>query len=373
MIDREQLVELFINLCRINSPPRQEREVVDFVKNYLSNLGLYIKEDRAGEAVGGNANNVIATLPANRSGAPKIFFSAHFDTVEPNPNLRVVIKDEIIKSDGTSILGSDDKSGMAAILQAVRAVVENDLPHGQIQLLFSICEEVGLLGARHLDMALVDSDYGFVFDSGSPVGTVINSAPTHDSMRFKVIGRPAHAGVQPEKGISAIKIAADAISQMTLGRIDEETTANIGVIEGGTANNIVCPEVNVRAEARSRSVEKVDAQTRHMIDCFEQAAARAGGQVEVQKDRHYTGYLLTDDQPQVKLAMEAIRDVGLEPNFRPTGGGSDGSIYLDRGLPSVVLGTPMEHIHTHQEQTPIAALVKSSEIALAIIRRAAGA
>jgi tripeptide aminopeptidase len=182
-IQNDRLVELFTTLCRINSPPREERAVVEYVKGFLRGLGLEVREDNAAQAVGGNANNLVATLPANISGAPKIFFGAHFDTVEPNPNLKIIIQDGIIRTDGTSILGADDKAGMSAILEAIRIVVENNLPHGQIQLLLTVCEEIGLRGARALDLSLVDSDFGFVYDTGPPVGTVITQTPTHDTMQ----------------------------------------------------------------------------------------------------------------------------------------------------------------------------------------------
>lgn len=367
-IQNDRLVELFTTLCRINSPPRQERAVVEYVKGFLHGLGLELREDNAAEIVGGDANNLIATLPANITGAPKIFFSAHFDTVEPNPNLKIIVQDGIIKTDGTTVLGADDKAGMSAILEAVRIVVENNLPHGQIQLLLTVCEEIGLRGARALDLSLVDSDFGFVYDTGPPVGTVITQTPTHNTMRVHLIGKPAHAGVEPEKGINAIQIAAHAISQMKLGRIDAETTANIGSIHGGQATNVVCPEVVITAEARSLNSDKVNAQVAHMTQLFEQAAQQFGGQAIIEIDRHYEGYTLTEDDLPVQVVRRALHKLGMDAPMRPTGGGSDANVFIARGLPCCVVGTAHQKVHTHEEFVRIEDLAKSVDLTLAIIR-----
>lgn len=370
-VQNDRLVELFTTLCSINSPPRQEREVVEYVKGFLRGLGLELREDNAAQAVGGNANNLIATLPANISDAPKIFFSAHFDTVEPNPNLKIIIQDGIIRTDGTSILGADDKAGMSAILEAIRIVVENNLPHGQIQLLLTVCEEIGLLGARALDLSLVNSDFGFVYDTGPPIGTVITQTPTHGKLHVRIVGRPAHAGVEPEKGISAIQIAAHAISQMRLGRIDDETTANIGVIRGGQATNVVCPEVEILAEARSLNREKADAQIAHMARCFEQAAQQFGGQAVIEIERHYEGYTLTENDLPVQVVRRALQRLGMDAPVRPTGGGADANVFIARGLPCCVVGTAHQKIHTHEEFVQIDDLARSVDLTLAIIREVA--
>lgn len=345
--------------------------MVEYVKGFLRGLGLELREDNAAEIVGGDANNLVATLPANITGAPKIFFSAHFDTVEPNPNLKIIVQDGIIKTDGTSILGADDKAGMSAILEAIRIVVENNLPHGQIQLLLTVCEEIGLRGARALDLSLVDSDFGFVYDTGPPVGTVITQTPTHDTMNIHLVGKPAHAGVEPEKGINAIQIAAHAISQMKLGRIDEETTANIGSIYGGQATNVVCPEVFITAEARSLNPDKVKAQVAHMTQLFEQAAQQFGGQAIIEIDRHYEGYTLTENDLPVQVVRRALHKLGMDAPMRPTGGGSDANVFIARGLPCCVVGTAHQKIHTHEEFVLIDDLAKSVDLTLAIIREAA--
>ncbi|GIV09693.1 MAG: hypothetical protein KatS3mg020_0630 [Fimbriimonadales bacterium] len=367
-IQNDRLVDLFTTLCSINSPPRQERAVVEYVKGFLRGLGLEVREDDAANIVQGDANNIVATLPANITDAPKIFFSAHFDTVEPNPNVHIIVQDGIIKTDGRSILGADNKAGMSAILEAIRIIVENNLPHGQIQLLLTVCEEIGLKGARALDLALVDSDFGFVYDTGPPVGTVITQTPTHDRLHVRLMGKPAHAGVEPEKGISAIQIAAHAISQMPLGRIDSETTANIGVIHGGQATNIVCPEVFIEAETRSLNRAKLEAQVGHMARLFEQSAQRYGGEAIIEIERHYEGYTLTADDLPVQVVRRALRALGLDAPMRPTGGGSDANVFIGRGLPCCVVGTAHQKIHTHEEFVLIEDLAKNVDLTLAIVR-----
>jgi tripeptide aminopeptidase len=367
-VKQDRLVELFTTLCSINSPSRQEREVAEYVKGFLRGLGLEVREDHAAQQVEGNANNLIATLPANISGVPRIFFSAHLDTVEPNPNVKIIQENGIIRTDGSTILGADDKAGVSAILEAIRIVVENNLPHGQIQLLFTVCEEIGLRGARAMDLSLVESDFGFVYDSGPPIGTVVSQTPTHDTLEVRLIGKPAHAGVEPEKGINAIEIAAHAIARMRLGRLDEETTANIGTIHGGHAINIVCPEVHLRAEARSRTIAKVNAQVAHMIECFERAAQERGGRAEIHHERHYEGYQLTEEDLPVRVVHAAARKIGLEPLMRPTGGGADANIFIARGLPCCVVGTAMEKVHTHEEFVQVENLARSVDLTLAIIR-----
>ena len=367
-VKQDRLVELFTTLCSINSPSRQEREMAEYVKGFLRGLGLEVREDHAAQQVEGNANNLIATLPANISGVPRIFFSAHLDTVEPNPNVKIIQENGIIRTDGSTILGADDKAGVSAILEAIRIVVENNLPHGQIQLLFTVCEEIGLRGARAMDLSLVESDFGFVYDSGPPIGTVVSQTPTHDTLEVRLIGKPAHAGVEPEKGINAIEIAAHAIARMRLGRLDEETTANIGTIHGGHAINIVCPEVHLRAEARSRTIAKVNAQVAHMIECFERAAQERGGRAEIHHERHYEGYQLTEEDLPVRVVHAAARKIGLEPLMRPTGGGADANIFIARGLPCCVVGTAMEKVHTHEEFVQVENLARSVDLTLAIIR-----
>lgn len=371
MVKRQRLINDFIALCRVNSPPKQEAEVIEAVLPRLQRLGLEVQRDEAGKRIGGNADNVIARLPANVTGAPPIFFSAHFDTVEPNPNVQIIVEDDLIRTDGNSILGADDKAGLASLLEAIECIVENGLPHGEIWLLLSVAEEIGLLGAKHLPLERIPATMGFVLDTGPPVGKVVVGAPTHDHLTVRVIGRAAHAGAAPEQGISAIVAASRAIARMKLGRIDEETTANIGSFHGGQATNVVCPEVEIRAEARSHSTQKLEAQMAHMIACFREEAEAMGAQVEIETARHYEAYRLSEDAPVVQVARESALALGLPYESKLAGGGSDANVYNAKGIPTVVLSTGMDQVHTHNECCRISDLEKTALWVLEIVRRVA--
>lgn len=369
MIRRERLVDDFIALCRINSPPKQEAEMIEAVLPRLQRLGLEVWCDDAGKYIGGNADNVIARLPASVPDVPPIFFSAHFDTVEPNPNVQIVVEDDLIRTDGSTILGADDKAGMASLLEAIECIVENGLPHGEIWLLLSVAEEIGLLGAKHLPLERVNATMGFVLDTGPPVGKVVVGAPTHDHLTVRVIGRAAHAGAAPEQGISAIVVASRAIARMKLGRIDEETTANIGSFHGGQATNVVCPEVEIRAEARSHNTQKLEAQMAHMIACFREEAEAMGGQVEIESSRHYEAYRLSEDDQVVQVARDSALALGLPFEAKLAGGGSDANVYNAKGIPTVVLSTGMDKVHTHEECCRISDLEKTALWVLEIVKR----
>jgi len=364
-MNRDRVVELFTKLCRINSPSGEENEMAQFVTGFLMGLGLPVVKDDAG--------NLIATLPASEGyeGSPRIFFCAHLDTVEPNPNLNIKIEGGVIRTDGTSILGADDKAGVCAILEAIRIVVEKNIPHKQIQLLFTVGEEAGMVGARNLNHNLMDSDFGYVLDSDPPVGTIVFKTPTTYSMEVRIIGKEAHAGVEPERGVSAIQIAAYAIRDMRLGRIDAETTANIGSIHGGQVTNVVCPEVVLTAEARSLDREKVKEQVAHMKECFEQAAKNFGGKVNIKTNLSYEGYAHNWEEPCVRVIQAALKKLGWNnPEIREICGGSDANILNKMGLRSCVLGVAMQNIHTHKELVLIEDLVRSVELVLAIIESA---
>lgn len=371
MVNRDRLVGLFRELCLIDAPALGERDVVAYVRKYLEGMGLDVVEDDAGAQIGGNANNIIATLPANAPGLPRIFLSAHFDTVEPTAGLQIVERDGTLYSDGTTILGADDKGGMAPAIEAVHMLQETGIPHGDVVLLFSVAEEIGLKGAHALKIEDLNLDYGFVLDTGPPVGSYVTKTATHDKLDVTITGRPAHAGKDPEKGINAIQVAADAISQMRLGRIGPETTANIGIIQGGTAVNVVCPSVTLRGEARSTNVAELDEQIAHMKAEFERAATAWGAEVAIHHFRHYNSYEVSADAMVVRVGQAASRALGLEPTLRTTLGGSDANVYNAKGVPCIVMATGMEKIHTHDEFITIDDLVKTAELAFEVVRQSA--
>src|ERR687894_716998 len=250
MINQERVKNLLLEFVQIDSHSRKEREIAERIKKYCEEMGAQVEIDDAGSAVGGNSGNVIARFPGTIPDAETIMMSAHMDTVVPGEGVKPIVDGDVIRTDGTTVLGGDDKSGCAVIIEAIRCLQEQNIPHAPIEAVFSICEEVGLLGAKHVDTSKIRSKYGVVFDSDDP-GFLFTKGPSANHMEWKIYGLESHAGVAPEQGISAIKIAAEAISEMKLGRIDHETTANIGVIEGGKATNIVTNLVTLRGEARS--------------------------------------------------------------------------------------------------------------------------
>lgn len=371
MIQEARLIDLFKKLCLIDAPALREADSVAFVRGYLQEAGLEVWEDDAGAKIGGNANNLIAKLPGNTPNAPKIFLSAHFDTVEPTAGLKIVERDGVLYSDGTTILGADDKGGMAPAIEATLAIQESGAPHGDVYLLFSCAEEIGLKGAAALEIQSLGLDFGYVLDTGPPVGSFVIRTANHDRLDVEIVGKPAHAGKDPEKGISAIQVAADAISGMKLGRIGPETTANIGIISGGSAVNVVCPSVKMRGEARSTSLAELEAQVDHMIVRFEEAAQKWGAEARIDHERHYVAYSIEESAPVVQAAQAASRALGFDPVLRTTLGGSDANVYNQKGVPCIVVGTGMEKIHTHEEFIAIADLVATARLSYELIVQAA--
>jgi tripeptide aminopeptidase len=361
-VQETRLNNLFRALLSFDAPAKAEKVIVAWVRGELEQEGFEVWEDDAGAAIGGNANNLIVKLPATGAG-PNVFLSAHFDTVESTASLRVIEENGVYRTDGASILGADDRCGVAAAIEALRCLRDSGISHGNVYLLLTVAEEIGLLGAKEVDFSDLNLDYGFVLDTGPPVGGFVLRAATHDNLSVTIHGTPAHAGKEPEKGVDAIAIAADAISRMKLGRLGPETTANIGVISGGTAANVVPANVHLIAEARSTDEGILDEQIDHMIRCFTDAAAARGGRVSIDHHRHYRGYEIPEDSVVARVADAAARSLGLDPARRTTLGGSDGNVYNERGLPCVVLATGMDKIHTHQEQITHRDLLLTAQMA----------
>lgn len=369
MVNKERLVDEFLELVRIYSPSRQERGIADLLKAKLTGLGLEVCEDKAGVAIGSGTGNLIARLQATAGQAkPAIFFSAHMDTVEPGRDVEPVLAEGIISSKGETVLGGDDKAGIAAILEALRVIGKEGIPHGEIEVVFTVCEEVGLLGAANLDYGGLNSRMGFILDAAGPIGTIIVKGPAQVRIEASIIGKAAHAGVCPEEGISAIQVASKAISRMKLGRIDGETTANIGIIEGGKAINIIPELVNLKGEARSLKPAKLEAQARHMQETLEGVAAEAGAKTKVMTEHLYAHIDLTSESPAVQAAVRAAENLGIKAKLEATGGGSDANIFNGKGLAAVNLGIGMNQVHTTQETIAVEDLVNTARYLVEIIK-----
>jgi len=381
MIDRTRLVAEFLELVRIDSLSKREGRIAKRLGETLTGLGAAVEEDDAGQKVGGEAGNLLAKLPGTAPGAPALLLCAHMDTVVPGENVKPVVSGDVIRTDGTTVLGGDDKSGLVAILETLRVLREDRIPHGPIDVLFTICEEYGLLGAKHFDAGRLRARTGLVLDVDGACELVVR-APAANKMVFTVHGLEAHAGVCPEQGISAIKVAGEAIAAMRLGRIDAETTANLGLIEGGLAVNIVPNRVRLRGEARSLSLEKLEAQTDHMRRCFEEAAARHRTRVgerlhtaraETRVERDYDRLDLPVDAPIVRLTERAAANLGKPFTTRATGGGSDANVLNGRGLQVANLACGMREIHTVNEWIDVKDMVATTELLLETVRLHAGA
>ena len=376
MINQERIKNLLLELVRIDSVSREEREVAQRVKQVCEELGAEVEIDDAGEKVGGNTGNVIARFPGTISGAEAVMMSAHMDTVVPGRGVKPVVEGDIIRTDGSTVLGGDDKSGIAVIVETIRCLQEQNIPHAPIDAVFSICEEVGLLGAKHVDTSRLRARYGLVFDSDDP-GFLFTKGPSANHFEFKIHGLESHAGVAPEQGISAIKIAAEGIAAMRLGRVDDETTANIGVIRGGEATNIITNFVLLKGEARSLDDSKLEEQTRHMIRCLEDAASKyevtvdgvtTKGRVESEVSREYSAMDVSDDSRVVRLVKQAASRMGLRVETMSSGGGCDANVFNKKGIECANLGTGMRAIHTVKEWLDVKDMYAAAEMTLEIMR-----
>ena len=367
MVNEKRLIESFMELVRIDSISREERNLADFLIEKLEDLGLEVIVDQAGEKVESNSGNIIARLRGNIKKATPIMFSAHMDTVVPGKNIKPVCDGEKIISDGKTILGADDKAAIAALFEVMHIIKENNIPYGDIEIVFSICEEIGLKGAKNLDISSLNAQMGFVLDAGGQVGKIITTAPSQNSLEITIYGKSAHAGSNPEEGINAIQVAGFALSRMKLGRIDKETTANIGIISGGKATNIIPDEVTLKGEIRSRKEEKLEKYTERLKTIIEDTAQEFKAKAEVKINREYSCYNLSSDDRVVKISMKAVKNMGLSPELCPSGGGSDANIFNKKGFPSVVLAIGMEKVHTVDEYILVKNLKNTAQCVLSII------
>jgi tripeptide aminopeptidase len=349
VVNESRLVKAFLELVAIDSPSGHEEAISLDLAGRLAALG--------GEATRDEHGNVIARWAGD---GDWLMLSAHMDTVGVDVGIKPQIRDGVIYSDGTTILGGDDKSGVVVILEALAVLRERDLPRPPLEVVFSVSEETQLRGARLLDKGQLRARRGYVMDAGGPIGIIVASAPSQDSLQVTVHGKKAHAGSEPENGINAIRVASEAIAAMPLGRIDAETTANIGVIEGGTATNIVPDEVKIRGEARSRDDFKLASQTAAMAQAFEDAAERHGARVELKIKRMYNTYALPPESPVVAAAVAAAERLHLTPRIIASGGGTDANIYAEHGIHCAVLSTGQAEVHTPKEHIAIADMVSSA-------------
>ena len=378
MINQQRLSDEFARLAAINSPSLHEGQVALYLERRLRTLGGKVCYDQAAAATGGEVGNLVARFAGTGKETEPLLFSVHMDTVEPGGHVEPVLRDGLFSSAGDTILGADDKAGIAEIIEALEVVREQGIPHGEIELVVTIAEEIGLVGAKQFDFGLIRSRHGYALDTPG-IDWMVLRAPGANRLRVEITGRESHAGVAPEMGLSAIQTAALALAEMPLGRIDDETTANIGRIEGGVACNIVPRRVFLEGEARSHDAEKLQRQTELMVDCFVRAADAMSRQiagelcrpqikVDVQPD--YPQMAVDEDAPVVELARRAAAAAGQDLKARVGGGGSDANIFNANGIETIILGTGMQNVHSADEQVAVADMAHVARLLVEIIRQA---
>jgi tripeptide aminopeptidase len=364
------LLDLFMELCALPSPSGRERAVVDRVGAYLSSLGLEWDEDETAEELGGEAGTVYCRLPGANGGGMPIFLCAHTDTVPPEAPIEPVVEDGVVRNATGTILGSDNKAALAVMLEAARRVVEESREHAGIELVFTPQEEVSLRGAAAFDSGRLVARTGFVFDQGAHIGEIVLGSPHGRTLDFRFRGRAAHAGMAPEEGRSAVAAAARAIADFRLGRIDTETSANVGVVSGGTARNVVPEWCAFQAEVRSHDEGKATELVREMLETAAFAASLADCEVESEVKPSFPGYRFKESDPVVRLAADALRACGFEPTYALSGGGADANVFNARGLSCLNLANGMMEIHTPDEHIAVAELDAMVDVTLALVEGA---
>ncbi|MBO5340111.1 MAG: M20/M25/M40 family metallo-hydrolase [Oscillospiraceae bacterium] len=366
MINKERLLNTFLDYVRIDSESGHEKNMAQRIAADLKAIGCEIYVDDTMDKTGSDTGNLFATLPGTAPGDP-IMLCAHMDTVVPGAGVKPVVEDGVVRTDGTTVLGADDKSGVVAIVEAMRTVVEQNIPHPTVQAVFTVCEEIGLLGSRHMDYDRVIAKKAAVLDSSVP-GYIVTGGPGQYKINAAVIGRKAHAGGAPERGISAIQVLCEAISNMKQLRIDPETTANIGSIHADYPTNIVAERATMCAECRSRDAAKLEQQVKHMEDCLHLACEKYGAVLELERSKTYDSYRHDENDPFIQEMSAAMIRAGLTPVLSATGGGSDVNNFCLHGITALMVGTGMSKVHTTEEQISIDDLNNTARMVLELIK-----
>jgi tripeptide aminopeptidase len=360
-INRERLIKTFTELAGISSPSWHEKQVMDYLIKRFKKIGADCKPYRCGESY-----NLLIKISGDKSRTP-ILFSAHMDTVGPCENVKVIVTDTKITSDGSTVLGSDDKAAIAAFIEAFEYVKENGAPHGDIEILLSCAEEVGLKGIKGFDLSLLKSKFAFVFDSSGDIGRIIVKAPYHSNMKIKIKGRASHAGMAPEKGINAIRVLSEIISALPNGRIDDETTINIGIMSGGRATNIVPEEAVCDLEVRSIQKKKMIDVEKEVKRTVKSICSKYRAKASIKRDLEYEGFIVKRDDPISVIVSKAMKNIGLRPVFVSMGGGSDTNIINRSNIKAINLSCGMQKIHSIEEFIMIKDLVTVTKLVLSIL------
>ena len=363
MADRQRLIETLVELIKIDSPSGEEDAIDRDVSARLAALGLTVTHD--------DYNNIVARLEG--AGEP-LLLSAHLDTVEPGRGIHPVLDGDTLRSDGATILGGDCKAGVAIVLEALTAAVDSGGPRRAVEVVFTRHEEGGLVGVHHLDFSLLTAKTGIVFDGEGPPSRVTVSAPSQNVVTAEITGRAAHAGLEPEKGLSALLVAADILTRLPLGRIDAETTANVGWLEGGLKRNIIPERASLDGEFRSRSNDKLAWLEGQFRKVFDEAAARyPDAQISLDIRNTYQAYRVAPQHETVAIIGRALDSLGLAPVLEASGGGSDANVFIERGITALPVGIGVRSFHTTWETALIPEVLQGAKMCQAAIMDGDGA
>lgn len=366
MINKERLINNFLDMVKISSPSGEERNIADYILRELENLDVEVYEDNCGKILNTTCGNLILRIKGSND--KKVLFSSHMDTVNPCENINPIIDNDIIRTDKTSILGADDKAGIANIIEMIRVIKENNIKHSEIIIVFSVSEETGLHGAKNIDLSKFNNiDYGYVLDAGGSPGVCYNRAPYSAKGVLKVIGKEAHAGSEPEKGINSFVIASEAVTKLKIGRVDENTTCNIGIVKGGLATNIVMQELEMHFEARSLYEDKLDELLGNVSLVFEETCKENNANFLNSVRKGTSGFNLSEDCGTIKIFKNACYNLGFEYKAYPSGGGSDTNIYNMKNIDCLNIGIGMSNVHTKEEYIEIKDLINTTRLLVELV------
>ena len=374
-INLERLASVFTTLCEIDSPSKQEGRVATYLKSIFTELGAEVSEDDSAAQTGSDCGNLFVRFPDGGLDKEPVFFNCHMDTVLPAVGVEVKREGEVFTSVGDTVLGSDDKAGIAALIEVMRTLQEKNIPYGPVEYVFTTCEEVGLMGVKALTPSSIKAKIGYALDS-SGINRVVVGAPAANRITAKIKGVAAHAGLSPEKGISAIHLAARAIARLKLGRLDSESTANIGLIEGGTATNIIPESVVVHGEVRSHTLAKLKEHIQNIQDVFQSEVDNWTDPENIVDGKPSLNFKVIEDYPVMKLdkdsavikrVAEAATALDAELDYVVAGGGSDANIFNSFGIQCAILSTGMDKVHSTQETIKLSDMALTAELVMAIL------
>ncbi len=360
-INRENLIKTFVDLVEISSPSWHEKKVMDYIIKRFKKLGASCSVHKCGES-----NNLLIKISGDEKRSP-ILFSGHMDTVIPCENVKAIVSSTKISSDGKTVLGSDDKAAIAIFIEAFEYIKKNKISHGNIEILLTCAEELGLKGIKGFDLGLLKSKFGFVFDSSGDIGRIIVKAPYHSNMNITIKGRASHAGMAPEKGINAIRVLSEIITLLPNGRIDDETTLNVGIISGGRATNIVAEEAQCNLEVRSIQQKKMLSNEKNVREIVKKICTKYGAKASIERTLEYEGFTVNETEPVALLTAEAMRKIKLKPVFVAMGGGSDTNIINNSKIRAINLSCGMQKIHSTEEFIMIKDLINGTKLAISLI------